>query len=478
MDTAENSRIGKVKSSAFISEHYVLMMTGRMMPLLALFGATILFSHMLSREDYGLYQSVWMYVNLVSVIIGFGVTTVIFSSQPTGLLLFLRKNKRVILPFYIVLWIFTFLIFTFASHQFSIGLKLWVISFMILQTSNTIAETWLIKNGGSVRYFIINLVYGLAFFFWHYLVLVSGFSLEWLVKGLVCFSAGKFLALLTFSMRPDKLSHTAILEKKLFSHWAYNGANDIISVLAKWADKLILIYLLTPAQFAIFFNGSIEIPLFSIFVSFTGSLMMAQMAERLRMRESLAPVFRENFLLLSSLSFPLFFFLFFFSKPVFLLLFGGQYLESLPVFMITILTLPLRINSYGGILQVLGKGKRVTQGSVLDLVICILLIMILYPFWGMRGAAVALVISSMIQIIYYLWHSKHLLGAAWLQLIPVQSLLMRFIVCGVLFWMASYFLNSYSPITKIITGCLLIVTCALIGGKKYFTQNLRAEKGR
>ena len=286
MDTGENSSTGAVKNMGLISQHYLVMVTGRMLPLMALFGTTILFSHSLSQEAYASYQSVWMYVNLVSVIIGFGITTVIFSSQANEFLIFIRENRKAIFPFYTLLWLCTFLIFAMASMQFSVALKLWVIIFMSLQAFNTISETWLIKNGGAVRYCIINVIYAIAFFSWHYLVLVSGFDLEMLVKGIVLFSAGKLITLITFRVRRAQRFHTKVMEVNLFHHWTYNGANDILGVLAKWIDKLILIYLLTPAQFAVFFNGSIEIPLFSILVSFTGSLMMTQMADRLQLKQT------------------------------------------------------------------------------------------------------------------------------------------------------------------------------------------------
>ncbi len=468
MDSTEDSGIGKVKNnSSLISPHYIPMMVGRMMPLLALFATTILYAHQLPSASYGIFQSIWMYVNIVSVILGFGVTTIIFSSQVNTFLSLVKYKLKIITIFYTGLWIVALIIFAIAAHQYSLSLKLWVIIFIILQATNTITESWLIRNGGEVRYFLVNTSYGIAFFAWHFIVLRSGFDIEWLIKGIVCFAIVKFLLLIQFSKRASVEVQVPEQNPLIFSHWAFNGINDIINILTKWIDKLILVYLLTPTEFAIFFNGSIEIPLLSIFISFSGSLMMVQMAKGKEKNESVVPVFRENFLLLSAIIFPIFFFLLFFRYPVFHFIFGAQYVESVPVFLITILILPLRTNTYGGILQVLGQGKIITSGSVIDLVLCILLVLVLYPLFGMRGAAIAIVISTAVQAIYYLLHTRQVLQTTFTALVPIPALIIRFLSLGILFGILHYFVQSLAPFTNIISGCILILACFLATGAKY-----------
>lgn len=477
MDSTEDTGVGKVKSNTpLISPHYLLMMAGRMMPLFALFATTILYAHELPTQSYALFQSIWMYVNLVSVILAFGITNVIFSSQADELLRFIKEKRKSIFIFYSVVWIVTITLFAFTSQYYSILLRVWVIIFMMIQASNTITETWLIKNNGEVKYFFINIIYGSAFFVWHFIVMRSGFDIEWLIRGIAYIAFAKFLILILLSLRLRYTNNEAAENAGLTSHWMYNGINDIISILSKWIDKLILIYLLTPAEFAIFFNGSIEIPLLAIFISFTGSLMMVQMARRMRQNESVLPVFRENFLLLSTIIFPVFFFFFFFSYPIFQVIFGATYESSVPVFMITILLLPIRINTYGGILQVLGKGKLVTAGSVLGLILCIILVVVLYPIFGMRGAAMAIVFSTIIQIMYYLWQSKRLLQTSYLQMIPLSLLIIRFFCTGILFWIHHHFLQSFSTVMNLLSGSALILACIVITGNKYYGQIINRKK--
>ena len=65
-------------------------------------------------------------------------------------------------------------------------------------------------------------------------------------------------------------------EKHFLRHWAYLGMNEVLGVISKWIDKVFLLYLLTASDFAVFFNGSFEIPLFGLLISVAGSLMLIE----------------------------------------------------------------------------------------------------------------------------------------------------------------------------------------------------------
>ncbi len=470
MDTSKDFNSGHTMTeSPVIERSYLWMLFGRLMPLLALFVITIIYSHHLSLDEYSQFQSLWMYSNVVSVIIGFGITTLIFSTPPGILLIIFRRNRKQILGLYFILWASVLLLFVVVVKQYALVLKLWVILFIILQVTNNIVESALIKKGGSNTYFLINSGYTLLFLIWHLVVLNSGFNLEYLIKGILCFSILKLLSLISIRDRSIRGHNKMLPEKKdFYAHWVYNGINDTLGVFAKWIDKLILIYLLTPSDFAIFFNGSVEIPFFSIFISVTGGYMMMQMAKNHSDPSFIGNIFKENFLILSSVVLPLFFFLMFFRYSVFLTFFGEKYLASLPVFEITILILPLRINHFGGVLQVFGKGKIVTQGALLDLIIAILMVIILYPLYGMQGAAGAIVISTLIQISYYLFHISRLLRVSVIHLIPFKDLLIRFAIIGFAFGILRMLSSDSRPILHIILGCLLIAVCTIVAGRKYW----------
>ena len=65
---------------ALFNPKKLLVFTGRSMPLIVLFLIAILYSRRLSYDDYGTFQSVWMYANIINVIISFGFSSVILSN--------------------------------------------------------------------------------------------------------------------------------------------------------------------------------------------------------------------------------------------------------------------------------------------------------------------------------------------------------------------------------------------------------------
>lgn len=443
-------------------------MSGRMSPLIALLCVTILYSHNLDLADYGNYQSVWMYANIVSVILGFGITTIIFSTNAESLFAFIAKNKQQILSWYSALWISAIIIFLLFAKNFSTAQRIWISVFIVLQNANTILETIMIKNGGERKYFVVNVFYGLLFLGWHFFILKTGYALLFVITGIVCLSALKmFLLLLLRSKKQEAFTEPRNLDRSFTSHWIYVGLNDIVGIISKWADKLILLYLLTSSEFAIFFNGSIEIPFFGILISVTGSYMMLQMSKTTTDRTQIQSVFRESFLLLSSVVFPLFFFLFFFRYELFLIFFGKSYIASVPVFAISLLILPLRINDYCSILQSFSKGKKVTAGAVLDLAIAILLVFILYHFMGMQGAALAIVISTLIQSLYYLHQSAKVLHVKMKELVPSIRLLLRFLVTGAIFFLLKQVLVNINDFIAICIGIAVMLVIIAVMARKY-----------
>ena len=122
------------------------LFTGRAMPVIVLFLITILYSRRLSYDDYGTFQSVWMYANIVNVIISFGFSSVILSTNLPFLFLFIKNNRKLITGFYIALWITGLVIFFFFAKNFNTSQKFLLIAFIIIQNIITVAETLLIKR--------------------------------------------------------------------------------------------------------------------------------------------------------------------------------------------------------------------------------------------------------------------------------------------------------------------------------------------
>ena len=455
---------------------YLWLFLGRIMPLLSLFFITIIYSRQLSYEDYGTFQSVWMYANIVNVIISFGFSSVIFSTNLSFLFLFIKNNRRIITSFYMVLSISGLIAFFFLSKNFTANVKIWLIAFIIIQNIITIAETLLIKRKKEKISFVINIFYALLFFGCH-LFILSHYSLSNLIISLCVLSILKLFAIATVPAQNESYEPIAD-EKHFLKHWGYLGLNEILGVTSKWIDKVFLLYLLTASDFAVFFNGSFEIPLFGLLISVAGSFMLIEFSENIQLKNKIIALFNESFSLLSSIVFPLFFFLFFFREEIFAFVFKNKYYDSVPIFAIGIFILPLRINNFSVILQCFSQGKKVMLGSLIDIIIAIVLMIILYPFMGMKGIVLSIVISTYCQVLYYLWHSAKILHVTIWKLVPLQKLLLKFLILLALYFIIFLLLAHFSIIIKIIVGVLFTSLLIVAGLWSYLKTFFKKDYGK
>jgi O-antigen/teichoic acid export membrane protein len=450
------------------------LFTGRAMPAIVLFLIAILYSRQLSYDDYGTFQSVWMYVNIVNVIISFGFSSVILSTNLPFLLSFLKNNVRFISGFYLALWISGLTVFFLFAKNLNTSLKFLLIAFIIIQNLITVAETLLIKRRKEKISFVINFFYSLLFFGCHIYILFSHYDLANLVAGISLVSILKLMAILLVPAKNEKYEGVTD-ENHFIAHWGYLGMNEVLGVLSKWVDKVFLLYLLTASDFAVFFNGSFEIPLFGLLISVAGSLMLIEFSANIQMTDKIQALFRESFNMLSTIVFPLFFFLFFFREDIFSLIFKDKYNASVPIFAISIFILPLRINNYSVILQCFSQGKKIIIGSLIDIVIALILMVSLYPVMGSRGIALSIVISTYCQVMYYLWYSAKLLNIKMYELLPLQKLAVKFLIFLALYFIIFLLLTHSSIIIKLLMGSVFTTLLIFAGMWSYFKTFFKKE---
>ncbi len=174
-------------------ERSVYLFLGKALPVIILFLIAIIYSRKLSYDDYGTFQSVWMYANIINVVISFGLSAVILSTNLNFLFSFIRKNKSKIIFFYGTLSVIVLIGFYFFSKNFSAPEKYLIIAFIIIQNIITVSETLLIKQNGERKAFVINFFYSHLFFAWHLYVLLTGYVLLNIITGICIISVMKLI---------------------------------------------------------------------------------------------------------------------------------------------------------------------------------------------------------------------------------------------------------------------------------------------
>jgi O-antigen/teichoic acid export membrane protein len=459
-------------TSRSIVSRPIFLLTAKLIPVLVLLAVTIIYSRALPYEQYGLFQSVWMYNNIINIFLTFGLTSIILSEDAHSLVQFIHRHSRKISFFYLSVFAITGLSFYFFGKGYSNPLRLLLLLFFVVQTLAGIAETFLIKQGRERMAVAINTVYSLLFFGWHLFILNHEFSIARLVTGILVIASVKLVVSFSVAHFSKATSIPQKEDKAFTKHWLFLGVNDIAGVVSKWMDKLFLLYLLSPADFAIFFNGSFEIPLFGLLVSVAGSLLLLEISSDPGNKRRSVATFRSTYTILSVIVFPLFCFLLFQNKELFRLLFGGKYDASLPVFVVSIFLLPARINNYGALLQCYGKGAIIFKGSILDISCGLILMLILYPLWGTVGVAIAMVLATYLQIAYYIWQSAKLLRVGVGQLLPSVQSFVFLALCAGLFFLANTILSPSNIYTGLIPGGILTLVMILCGSAYVYRQKI------
>ena len=202
------------------------------------------------------------------------------------------------------------------------------------------------------------------------------------------------------------------------SLWFHTALNEVVQVLFRWVDKLVLNFLLPAALFALYFNGTLDVPFLPLLLGAAGSTLLLHFGEPRRADAERLALLRAAGKLLGRLVFPLFFFLLYFRQELFGVVFAHRYDAAVPLFVVSSLVVPLRAYNFTALLQHKGQGQLITTGALLDLALALALMYPLYRLLGLAGVALAYVVSTYCQAGYYLGHTARLLRVPWASLLP------------------------------------------------------------
>lgn len=444
-----------------------LVLTGKLLPGIFLLIITILYSRQLAYSDYGKFQTVWVLTSLAGTILSFGLPAIILATPSPMLVRYLKEHRSAITTGYCVLLLVAMSLIWLSTSDFSWYLRAMVALFIVLQTACIIGETRLIKYNSLRQYVVINGAYSVIFFSVHIYFLYHSFSLEKLVTVTSLLSAIK-LACLLLVKNDHKLPEDDFIKISFIKNWMYTGINEVTGIVTRYLDKVFLLFLLTPADFAIFYNGAFEIPLFAVVISAIENVMLSNISEDVSNRTEAKNIFRESFKMLSLITFPVFFFFLFCHTETYRFLFDGRYDASIPVFLVSIFILPLRITHYGVILQCYGRAGKLLFGSVADILVSLVLMFILYPTLGPRGVVLALVLSTYLQVLYYLFQSAKAIEMKITDLVPLAYLAKLFIALGAFYFLLSLGKNYVNPLVYLGGMFLLSTIIVLAGLYRYF----------
>lgn len=246
-------------------------------------------------------------------------------------------------------------------------------------------------------------------------------DLQWIVLG-VLLSALIQWGYTTLQLRRHyaRVSIDPGFYREIFRYSLPLGLASIIGMLSIQLDKFVISGFFTPAQFAVFSIGAMELPFISILANSVNAILLPQISgDPAQLSSIYKAAVRKNALLV----FPLSMLFFLLAEPLITIIYSQLYAASVPYFRVYLLILPLRVATYGIVFMALHKTRYIMVNSAVTLGLNLALNLILVRIMGMMGAAVATVIVTWISVGIYLYWIRNRLQLPLADLFPVPALL-------------------------------------------------------
>jgi O-antigen/teichoic acid export membrane protein len=451
------------KSSSFLFNSFYIFII-RFFPSLANLFILLYYSRHLNKEVYGAYQNFWIQLYFIGPVVCLGIHSLIITYSPSTVVRVLKSFRSTQLALYGIWAALVSLGFGLLQFHAMNGDFIVPALFLLFFTGGLILESLLILFRQYKVLACVNLLYASAYVLLHVLILRSGFSLSDLFLGLLILTAAKASVLGMVAYRsvtkhvPDGHIETrSVAEMRTL--WKHVGFNDILQAFSNWIDKFIVSLVLTASLSAVYYNGAQNIPFLSLLLSAAGSSVLMQMASVKSSDEStsLLRMMQQSGRYSACIVFPLFFFLVFFRYDLFHVLLP-DYMASVPVFLVSLFILPLRAYSFFTVFQKLHKGHIGNIGAVLELILACALMYPLYLWLGLPGVALSFIISTYVQVAYYLYHMIRLFGLSWYKVLPMSNWLAKVAVYLPLFLGVHFFVvRFFQPATSVIIGLLILI---------------------
>ncbi|WP_212590419.1 lipopolysaccharide biosynthesis protein [Hymenobacter gelipurpurascens] len=428
----------------------------RFFPALASVAALVWLSRYMEPAYYGRYQSFWVQWQVLQVVACLGLPTLVLSypaARVSGLAKGITRKQAALLGSWMLL-----VAIGFALLQQYVGSPFgpWQAgTFLLLSTPVAVLEAFALLGRQLRSVALLNVAYAGVFGLSHAFLVGRLLNSEQLLGWLLVANLLRLVALGQLARRHYRSQESAVPIQlhTVQSLWMHTALNEVVQMLFRWVDKFALNFVLPAALFALYFNGTLDVPFLPLLLGATGSALLLHFnqpglpdAERLATLKSAATV-------LSAIVFPLFFFLLFFRYELFGVVFAHRYDGAVPLFLVSSLVLPLRAYNFTALLQHKGCGRVITTGALLDLLLAFALMYPLYRLLGLSGVALAFVISTYCQAGYYLAQTAQLLGQSWVDLLPCRPWLFQFVGFGIgLFLLHSLLAAVFSEQLMVVVG--------------------------
>jgi O-antigen/teichoic acid export membrane protein len=179
------------------------------------------------------------------------------------------------------------------------------------------------------------------------------------------------------------------------------GSALIVSQLNASMGSLFVTKLLGPAALAQYAIGAYAQPIITVLRNSLSDVLLGEMAaRRLRGEDDLLTLWRRSTVVTAILLVPLGVILARFAETIVMTLFSPDYQPAVIVFQVYVLALLRETFDFGIPLRALNRTAPILRTNLLAIIVNAALMALMVPAWGLVGAAIALIISRIIEGTY------------------------------------------------------------------------------
>jgi len=234
-----------------------------------------------------------------------------------------------------------------------------------------------------------------------------------------------------------------------------------------FSDRFLVGALLTVKDFAVFRNGTMDIPLLSTLYSTISSVVMPEISRHYSRGEydDIVLLKRKVITVTAAIVYPMVVFLLVFSLPLVVLFFTDKYADSAAVFSIMMVGLLFRGNDYMDILLAASKGRLLSTVYLVAFAVNGLAGYVFIRLFGCWGAALGIVLTQAGFMGCLFWFSARTLRRPVFEFVEIKSIATIALISTVLpvaFRIAGFgihrfwFLAAYGGISSLFSYFLIL----------------------
>lgn len=243
---------------------------------------------------------------------------------------------------------------------------------------------------------------------------------------------------------------------------------SMAGTLSGHLDQWIVSGMLSPDIYTVYQMGAYEIPVISIITGAISTVMIVDINKAVKDNDvkKAVEIFRNIASKTSMFLMPCMVFFFFASNDFICFLFTEKYVDSVPIFCVYLLYIPIRCVIYGPMFIALGKSKNILYRECVSLVLNGIMSIIMIKWLGMIGAAVStILVTYVFSVTYNIYSLSKWTYTPWYKILPFNEIGKYIILSvpgGILSWVLLFEIDSTLYIGNIILKFVVFCIITLL----------------